>query len=73
MLRSHSRGHLRAVLYVRNFVDSFLNGICGEFGEIKDTSDVSSKTKPSQNLCKDCARIILLKSAMIAGQNSSIV
>lgn len=73
MLRSHSRGHLRAVLYVRNFVDSFLNGICGEFGEIKDTSDVSSKTKPSQNLCKDCARIILLKSAMRARQNSSIV
>ena len=71
MLRSHSRGHLRAVLYVRNFVDSFLNGICGEFGEIKDTSDVSSKTKPSQNLCK--GRIILLKSAMRARQNSSIV
>ena len=59
--------------FVRNFVDSFLNGICGEFGKIKDTSDVSSKTKPSQNLCKDRARIILLKSAMGARQNSSIV
>ena len=55
MLRSHSRGHLRAVLYVRNFVDSFLNGICGEFGEIKDTSDVSSKL----NLRKTFAKIVL--------------